>query len=57
MRCKFNAPWAAVIIGAITGPVYLGGSAALIRLRIDDVVDAVPVHLYVRIARLVTLLT
>mmetsp|Transcript_17198 Transcript_17198/g.24521 ORF Transcript_17198/g.24521 Transcript_17198/m.24521 type:complete len:528 (-) Transcript_17198:71-1654(-) len=43
--CAVNEPWAAVIIGAIAGPVYIAGSALLIKLRIDDVVDAIPVHL------------
>jgi Amt family ammonium transporter len=43
--CAVNSPWAAVIIGAIAGPVYLAGSAALIKVQIDDVVDAIPVHL------------
>lgn len=37
-------PWAALIIGAIGGWVYLGASKTLIKLRIDDAVDAIPVH-------------
>jgi len=37
-------PWAAVIIGLIGGLCYLGGSKLLIYLRIDDAVDAIPVH-------------
>ena len=37
--------WAAVIIGVVAGWVYLAGSKALIRLRIDDAVDAIPVHM------------
>jgi len=37
-------PWAAIIIGAIGGWVYLGVSKLLIKLRIDDAVDAIPVH-------------
>jgi Amt family ammonium transporter len=35
----------AVIIGGIGGLVMLGASALLVRLRIDDAVDAIPVHL------------
>jgi Amt family ammonium transporter len=38
-------PWAAVLMGALAGIAYLGGSELLIRLRIDDAVDAIPVHL------------
>lgn len=37
-------PWAAIIIGAIGGLVYLCFSKFLIAMRIDDAVDAVPVH-------------
>jgi len=39
-------PWAAIIIGAVGGWVYLGASKLLIRLRIDDAVDAIPVHCF-----------
>jgi Amt family ammonium transporter len=35
----------AVIIGGIGGLVMLGASALLVRLKIDDAVDAIPVHL------------
>ena len=38
-------PWAAVVIGVIAGWVYLGSSELLLKLRIDDAVDAIPVHL------------
>ncbi|MDR2028330.1 MAG: ammonium transporter, partial [Treponema sp.] len=34
-----------VIIGGIGGLVMLGASRVLVRLRIDDAVDAIPVHL------------
>merc|ERR1712019_236649 len=37
-------PWAAFIIGIIGGWVYLGMSNLLIKLKIDDAVDAIPVH-------------
>ena len=37
-------PWGALIVGAIGGLVYLGFSKLLIALKIDDAVDAIPVH-------------
>lgn len=40
------APWAAVLIGFVGGLVYYGGSKLLIKLKIDDAVDAVPVHCF-----------
>ena len=42
--CSVVEPWAAILIGAIGGWIYLGASKLLIRLRIDDAVDAIPVH-------------
>jgi ammonia channel protein AmtB len=43
--CAVVEPWAAVVIGFIAGLLYLCTSKLLIRLRIDDAVDAIPVHL------------
>jgi Amt family ammonium transporter len=43
--CAFVEAWAAAVIGIFAGGFYLGASWALIRLRIDDAVDAIPVHL------------
>ena len=43
--CALVEPWAAVIAGAIAGPVYLLSSWGLLRLRLDDAVDAIPVHM------------
>ena len=37
-------PWAAVIIGIIAGWVYLAFSKFLLMMKIDDAVDACPVH-------------
>lgn len=37
-------PWAALIVGMIGGWCYLGFSKFLVKMRIDDAVDAVPVH-------------
>jgi ammonium transporter, Amt family len=42
--CATVHPYAAVFIGGIGGLAYLGMSKLLIKLRIDDAVDAVPVH-------------
>lgn len=40
------APWAACVIGFVSGCVYCLGSSLLIKLRIDDAVDGIPVHLF-----------
>jgi Amt family ammonium transporter len=42
--CAVVTPQAAVPIGAVAGWVYLGFSKFLIKMKIDDAVDAVPVH-------------
>ena len=42
--CGIVEPWAAVLIGTVSGVVYLVASSMLIRLRIDDACDAIPVH-------------
>jgi Amt family ammonium transporter len=44
--CSVVEPWAAVVIGLIAGVVYTLSSRLLQRLRIDDAVDAIPVHLF-----------
>lgn len=44
--CAVVAPWAAVVIGLISGLVYKFSSSLLIQLKIDDAVDAIPVHLF-----------
>jgi Amt family ammonium transporter len=43
--CAVVQPWAAVVIGMSAGWCYLGGSSLLMKLRLDDAVDAIPVHL------------
>lgn len=43
--CASVEPWAAVVIGVVSGWVYLAGSKLLVRLKIDDAVDAIPVHM------------
>jgi Amt family ammonium transporter len=42
--CAFVKPWEAVIIGFISGLLYQGASMLLQKLKVDDVVDAFPVH-------------
>jgi hypothetical protein len=44
--CAFVEPWAAVVIGGCAGFIYCFASAWLVRLHIDDAVDAIPVHLF-----------
>ena len=43
--CATLEPWAALFTGALAGLLYLWGSNLLIRLKLDDAVDAIPVHL------------
>ena len=43
--CDGYSPWAAGFIGIAAGFVYMGGSALMVKLKIDDPVDAVAVHL------------
>ena len=45
-NCHIVSSASAVLIGAIGGMVCIGGIALLARLRIDDAVSAVPVHLF-----------
>ena len=42
--CNAMASWAAVVVGAISGPLFLFGQFLLTKLRIDDPLDAIPVH-------------
>merc|ERR1711915_996954 len=44
--CSVVAPWAALFIGIISGIVYVGSSNLLVKLKIDDAVDAIPVHFF-----------
>lgn len=43
--CGIMEPWAAVAIGFVAGFIYIGSSNLLLKLRLDDAVDAIPVHL------------
>jgi hypothetical protein len=40
----FIEPWAAAVIGLITGPLYVVNSRLLLRLGIDDPLDSSTVH-------------
>ena len=42
--CNVYEPWASSIIAAFGALVYLLFSGLLVALRIDDPVDAIPVH-------------
>jgi len=44
--CAFVDPWAAVVIGLIAGVLVVFASSLLEKLKIDDPVGAVPVHLF-----------
>mmetsp|Transcript_21862 Transcript_21862/g.38469 ORF Transcript_21862/g.38469 Transcript_21862/m.38469 type:complete len:536 (+) Transcript_21862:269-1876(+) len=44
--CGVVEPWAAIVIGIVAGWVYMWSSNFLIRVRIDDAVDAIPVHMF-----------
>mmetsp|Transcript_31764 Transcript_31764/g.66308 ORF Transcript_31764/g.66308 Transcript_31764/m.66308 type:complete len:528 (+) Transcript_31764:211-1794(+) len=43
--CAVVDPWASLVIGVLAGILFLFSSRALVRFRIDDAVDAVPVHM------------
>lgn len=44
--CAVMEPWVTVIVGLISGLIYLSSSSLLVRFKIDDAVDAIPVHLF-----------
>ncbi|GKY98309.1 ammonium transmembrane transporter [Mayamaea pseudoterrestris] len=44
--CGTIEPWCALMIGMIAGWIYLGASELLVRLRIDDAVDGIPIHMF-----------
>jgi Amt family ammonium transporter len=43
--CAVVESWASILIGLVAGGLYLGCSKLLVKMRIDDAVDAIPVHL------------
>jgi Amt family ammonium transporter len=42
--CSIVEPWAAFVIGIVAGWTYIFWSSLLVKLKIDDAVDAIPVH-------------
>ena len=42
--CAFVETWAAVIIGAIGALVYIAAAEILLKLRVDDPLEAFPIH-------------
>ena len=42
--CSVMAPWGAYVTGIVAGWVYIFYSHLLVKLKIDDAVDAIPVH-------------
>lgn len=42
--CSIVAPWASFVIGIVAGWCYIFWSNLLVKLKIDDAVDAIPVH-------------
>jgi len=44
--CAVVEPYGAFFIGLIAAPIYLGSSKLLEKLKIDDVIDASPVHFF-----------
>ena len=43
--CGVVEPWAAIVTGLIAGMLYLLSSKMLMKICIDDAVDAIPVHM------------
>ena len=42
--CNVYEPWAALVIGIMAGVSYISASQAMLRLKLDDPLDAVAVH-------------
>ena len=42
--CNFYEPWAALIVGSLGGLGYITVHFSMLRLRLDDPLDAVAVH-------------
>lgn len=43
--CAYVESWASIVIGFASGLLYLAGSRWMVRIGIDDAVDAIPVHM------------
>lgn len=44
--CGIIETWAAVVIGGVAGLIYIGGTHLVVYMRLDDAVDAIPVHMF-----------
>jgi len=44
--CGVVEPWAATAIGAVAGILYMFGTWVLVKMRLDDAVNAIPVHMF-----------
>lgn len=44
--CGTIENWAAIVVGIVAGWIYIGGSNLLLKLKLDDAVDAIPVHMF-----------
>ena len=44
--CAVVEPWAAVVVGAVGAVAYAAGATVLVALKIDDAVNACPVHFF-----------
>jgi ammonia channel protein AmtB len=44
--CGTIETWAAICVGLVAGWIYLMGSKLLLKLKLDDAVDAIPVHMF-----------
>jgi Amt family ammonium transporter len=42
--CSIVEHWASIVIGLTSGALYLVSSKLLVKWKIDDAVDAIPVH-------------
>jgi len=43
--CSVVESWASIVIGLVSGALYLACSKLLVQWKIDDAVDAIPVHM------------
>ena len=44
--CNVVEPWAAIVIGILAGTIVILGQKVILKMKIDDAVGAVPVHLF-----------
>ena len=55
--CSVVESWASIVIGLVAGALYLGFSKLLVKRRIDDAVDAIPVHVSVVVPHFLSLIS